>query len=66
MIRNRILNRVYLWGYSGHALPRWVRLVVVGSDLHRAWFLGFHGCFEQDGTSYGLARPYGPPHSAVV
>lgn len=64
MMTNAVRHRVYLWGYTGHTLPRWARRVVAGTDLHRAWFLGFHGFFEQDGTSYGLARPY-PSINAV-
>ncbi len=58
MIRNRLLHRVYLWGYAGHALPRWTRQAIAGSELHRAWFLGFNGFFDQDGVSYGLDHPY--------
>ncbi len=52
------LHRVYLWGYAGHVAPRWMRRILAGTGLHRAWFLGFHGFFVQDGVSYGLARPY--------
>lgn len=62
MMSDAILHRVYLWGYSGHAVPRWVRRTVAKSGLHRAWFLGFHGFFEQDGIQYGLARPYPFPN----
>jgi len=58
-VTNAILHHVYLWGYSGHVLPRWARQAMAGTELHRAWFLGFNGFFEQDGTHYGLARPYG-------
>jgi hypothetical protein len=55
-----LYHRVYLWGYSGHQPPRWLRRALAGSQWHRAWFLGFSGFFEQDGTSFGLARPYTP------
>ena len=64
MMSNAVLHRVYLWGYTGHTLPRWARRVVAGSDFHRAWFLAFYGFFEQDSTSYGLARPYPSIHEA--
>lgn len=57
-VTNAVLHHVYLWGYSGRALPRWARQAIAGTELHRAWFLGFNGFFEQDGTRYGLARPY--------
>lgn len=57
-MREQLLHRFYLWGYQGHTAPRWARRVMAKTDVHRAWFLGFHGFFEQDGTSYGLARPY--------
>lgn len=55
---NAILHRVYLWGYAGHGLPRCAPQAMAGSSLHHAWFLGFHGYFDQDDTSYGLANPY--------
>ena len=53
-----LYHRVYLWGYSGHQQPHWLRRALAGSQWHRAWFLGFNGFFEQDGASFGLARPY--------
>ena len=50
--------RVYLAGYSGRVLPRWLRRLVARSALHRAWLSGFTGYFEQDGVRYGPANPY--------
>lgn len=52
------LHRVYLAGYTGQIMPRWMRKAFPGSDLHRAWFLGFKGCFEENGIRYGPANPY--------
>ncbi|GGX72445.1 hypothetical protein GCM10007385_46530 [Tateyamaria omphalii] len=57
-MRDFLSHQVYLWGYCGHAAPRWARRAFAKTEAHRAWFLGFHGFFEQDGASYGLARPY--------
>lgn len=58
MMTNALHHRIYLWGYAGNALPKWVRRALAGNGLHRAWFLGYSGFFEQDGIRYGLARPY--------
>ncbi|MCY4316722.1 MAG: hypothetical protein OXC66_11505 [Roseovarius sp.] len=46
---DKILLRVYLWGYSGQTLPRWMRRFLARTSLHQAWFLGFAGFFKQDG-----------------
>ena len=51
--------RVYLVGYRGWYMPRALRRIIAGSELHRAWLLGFLGYFEEDGVRYGLANPYG-------
>ncbi len=57
-IRDQILQRVYMMGYAGHDLPRLVRSAIAGSAIHRAWFLGHTGHFEEMGICYGLANPY--------
>ncbi|ATG38002.1 MAG: hypothetical protein HEP70_19955 [Rhodobiaceae bacterium] len=54
-----IYFRAYLSGYSGRVLPRRVRRLIAGSELHRAWLLGYMGFFEQDGIKFGPANPYG-------
>ena len=54
-------QRVYLAGYSGRVLPRWLRRLAARSALHRVWLSGFTGCFEQDGVRYGPANPYPGP-----
>ena len=53
-----LYHRVYLWGYSGHQLPRGLRCALAGSHIHRACVLCFNGFFLQEGTSSGLAHPY--------
>lgn len=55
---NALLLNIYLWGYAGNAAPRWARRAFAGTHPHRAWFLGYHGFFEQDGVRYGMANPY--------
>lgn len=57
-MKQAILHRVYLAGYSGQIMPRWLRRAMAGSEIHRAWFLGFNGFFIEAGVSYGLANPY--------
>ncbi|WP_290777188.1 hypothetical protein [Hoeflea sp.] len=53
-----IYLRAYLAGYSGRHVPRSIRRVFAGSELHRAWLIGSMGFFEQDGVRYGPANPY--------
>lgn len=53
-----IYLRVYLAGHAQQALPRRLRKAIAGSQLHRAWLVGFLGFFEQDGVAYGPANPY--------
>ncbi|MFV1761502.1 hypothetical protein VWY69_00260 [Phaeobacter sp. A90a-4k] len=55
---NAICQRIYLAGYGGWIMPRIIRKLVAGTQVHRAWFLGFNGFFKQDGIAYGSARPY--------
>lgn len=40
-MKRAFLHRVYLAGYTGQIMPRWMRRAFPGSELHRAWFLGF-------------------------
>ncbi|MFU8776236.1 MAG: hypothetical protein ACNA7M_01020 [Roseovarius sp.] len=56
-----LLHRVYLAGYSGYIMPRWLRVLLAGSELHRAWFLGSQGFFEEQGRRFGPANPYPGP-----
>jgi len=58
-LKNRLLHRIYLWGYGGREMPRWFRREIAGSKIHRAWMLGRDGCFFEDGIQYGPANPYG-------
>lgn len=44
------LYRAYLAGHSGRVMPRQVRRILAGTELHRAWLLGSMGFFEQDGN----------------
>lgn len=57
-MKRAFLLRVYIAGHRRHIMPRWLRKLLAGSELHRAWFLGFTGYFEENGTAYGLANPY--------
>lgn len=50
--------RFYLYGYQGKALSRLLRKLIAGSEVHRAWLLGYLGFFEQDGVRFGPANPY--------
>lgn len=53
-----IYHRSYLRGYARQPAPRWLRRLMGGSEIHRAWLSGWLGYFEQDGVSYGPAHPY--------
>lgn len=53
-----LLLRIYLHGYGGGCLPRWLRRRIGGTELHRAWLLGHMGFFEEAGVRYGPAHPY--------
>lgn len=53
-----ILHQAYMLGYAGQDVPRVIRRMIGGSLIHRAWILGRGGYFEENGVSYGLARPY--------
>ncbi len=57
-ITKSIYLRVYVEGWGGWIMPRSIRKLIAGSQIHRAWFLGYNGYFEEDGVAYGLARPY--------
>ena len=59
IMTRRILHEIYLFGYSGRPLPRWIRRMFARSEVHRAWLLGSTGCFSQAGVRYGPAHPYG-------
>ncbi|PKQ10893.1 MAG: hypothetical protein CVT70_17165 [Alphaproteobacteria bacterium HGW-Alphaproteobacteria-1] len=52
------LHHVFLAGYSGRGIPRWLRKLLAGSELHRAWLLGSKGFFEEQGRRFGPANPY--------
>ena len=53
-----VLLSVYLAGHEGRQVSRWVRRVFGGTELHRAWLLGFLWFFAQEGVRYGPANPY--------
>ncbi len=53
-----IYHRSYLRGYAKHAAPRWLRRLMGGTEIHRAWLSGWLGYFESDGVAYGPAYPY--------
>ncbi|GGB09138.1 hypothetical protein GCM10011491_41370 [Brucella endophytica] len=55
---SNIYMRFYLYGYQGKALSRLLRKLIAGSEVHRAWLLGYLGFFEQDGVRFGPANPY--------
>lgn len=52
-MKEHILLRIYLAGYAGQVMPRWLRKLLAGSEIHRAWLMGFTGCFEENGVRYG-------------
>ena len=53
LIKEKISKRILLWayleGYQQHLWPRWLRRLIVGTELHRAWLSGHMGVFEPDG-----------------
>lgn len=53
-----IYHRVYLTGYSGAVMPRRLRRLIAGSELHRAWLIGYMGFFRENGIAYGPAHKY--------
>ena len=55
-MRNAVLHWIYLKGYSGFKFPASFRRMIAGSEIHRAWFLGFTGHFAENGVRYGLAN----------
>ena len=59
-IKQSVAHRLFMAGYAGRTMPRWIRHIIAGSTLHRAWFLGQTRHFEEMGTRYGLANPYTP------
>ncbi|MBJ2153175.1 hypothetical protein [Paracoccus sp. IB05] len=61
-VRDNLLHRVWLAGYSSYRPPGWLRWLLARSDWHRAWLLGHLGFFVEAGVAYGPANPYpGPP-----
>ncbi len=57
-MKNSILHRFYLHGYSGNALPVWFRRIAARSQIHRAWLSGFDGNFTESGIAHGTSNPY--------
>lgn len=53
-----LLQSAYLSGYRGSVWPRFLRRMIAGTCLHRAWLLGHLGFFSEGGIAYGPARPY--------
>lgn len=58
MMSNALLQRVYLYGYQRRKMPRWIRQAFARSEIHRAWLLGYDGCFAEGDVKYGPAKPY--------
>ncbi len=52
---------IYLAGYSGRIMPRWLRRMIAATEWHRAWLCGHLGFFAEDGVAYGPAHPYPAP-----
>lgn len=52
-----IYHRLYLAGYSGWIMPRKLRRLIAGSEVHRAWLIGHLGFFDEDGRHFGPASP---------
>jgi len=48
---------IYLLGYRQKVMPRFLRKLVAGSEIHRAWLCGYNGCFDEGGIIYGPANP---------
>jgi|694.fasta_scaffold00383_17 hypothetical protein len=46
--------RLYLAGYSGVCLPRWMRSILAGSEWHRAWLAGYMGLYEEGDKRVGV------------
>ena len=57
-IKNDICNRFFLLAYGGWVMPRSIRKLIAGSQIHRAWFLGTKAFFQEAGVWYGLGRSY--------
>lgn len=53
-LRTKMSKRILLWaylkGYQQHLWPRWLRRLIVGTELHRAWLSGHMGVFEPGGS----------------
>lgn len=54
----RIYFRIYMAGYGGWVIPRFIRRMFARSEAHRAWLSGFTGCFNQADVRFGPANPY--------
>lgn len=53
-----VYMQVYLIGHGGKVLPRALRKLIAGTEIHRAWLIGYMGFFGEDGIRYGPANPY--------
>jgi len=53
ILRKEVYLCAYFVGYRQVMIPRILRKIFARSELHRAWLLGFNGCFEEVGIKYG-------------
>jgi hypothetical protein len=52
---SKIDMRIYLAGYSGLLMARWLRRLMARSDWHRSWLSGHMGSFlKDDGSPFGV------------
>lgn len=51
--------KMYLCGYGGKLLPRWIRKLIAKTKLHRAWLAGFMGIFSENGVKHGCLERVG-------
>ena len=40
-----VYHQIYLAGYEGHCPARWLRRLVAGTEMHRAWLSGYMGIY---------------------
>jgi hypothetical protein len=54
-VASKIDMRLYLAGYSGLCLPRWLRKMMARSPWHRSWLTGHMGLYAAaDGREMGV------------
>lgn len=53
---DRVLHEVYLNGYRGAVLPRWLRRAAAGTGFHRAWLSGHMGIYSEGDRHRGVTN----------